>query len=201
VIPKKYIIEWTDKVQWQELYQIEQDLIITRALLSLYKHPVLKTSLAFRGGTALNKIFFNPLSRYSEDIDLVQTIAEPIGETINLIREVMDTWLGTPKRSFSEGLMTLAYRTESDEGVPLKLKLEINTREHFTVLGFQDQTFSSGSSWCPGDVQIRTYKLTELLGSKLRALYQRRKGRDLYDLHMALVNFPDLATDDIIRCF
>ena len=47
----------------------------------------------------------------------------------------------------------------------------------------------------PGDCQLNTYRLEELLGTKLRALYQRRKGRDLFDLCYALAN----ATVDIDR--
>jgi len=96
----------------------------------------LRLSLAFRGGTALNKLFFNPPTRYSEDIDLVQTTAEPIGPTLDSIRDVLDTWLGEPRRIFSNGRITLLYRVLSDEGFPLKLKIEINSREHFSVLGF-----------------------------------------------------------------
>ena len=87
MIPRSYIQEWAKTVPWQEPRQVEQDLIITNALLKLYKHPVLKLSLAFRGGTALNKLFFNPPTRYSEDIDLVQTTSEPIGGTMDAIRE------------------------------------------------------------------------------------------------------------------
>ncbi len=77
MIPKAHLIEWGTIVPWQELRQIEQDLIITRALIELYGHPLLKEKLAFRGGTALNKLIFNPPSRYSEDIDLVQIASEP----------------------------------------------------------------------------------------------------------------------------
>jgi len=96
---------------------------------------VVAQTIAFRGGTALNKLFFSPPLRYSEDIDLVQIKAEPIGETISFIRAVLDPWLGDPKRNFSEGRITLIYRTTSEDGFPLKLKVEANTREHFSVLG------------------------------------------------------------------
>lgn len=41
----------------------------------------------------------------------------------------------------------------------------------------------------------------ELLGTKLRALYQRRKGRDLFDLNLALVLKPDLDKDLLIQCY
>lgn len=201
MIPRSYIIEWAREVPWAELRQIEQDLIITKALLQIYEHPRLKEILAFRGGTALNKLVFKPASRYSEDIDLVQINTEPIGPTIDLIQEILNPWLGKPKRSASQGLATLSYRTMSEDNFPIKVKIEINTREHFSILGFQKYSFSSNSTWSPGTVEILTYKIEELLGTKLRALYQRRKGRDLYDLHLALTSFAHLNTKEIVFCF
>ena len=201
MIPETYITGWIKHCNWRELAQIEQDLIITRAILDIYSQDYLRSTLAFRGGTALNKLFFNPASRYSEDIDLVQIKAEPIGEILSSLRSTLDPWLEEPKRNFSEGLVTLIYKVMSEDNIPLKLKVEINSREHFTELGFQERTFSSESPWAPGVAKITTYALEELLGTKLRALYQRRKGRDLYDLYIALITFPDLNSDLIIACF
>ena len=37
------------------------------------------------------------------------------------------------------------------------------------------------NSWFSGRCELTTYALEELLGTKLRALYQRAKGRDLFD--------------------
>ncbi len=202
MIPKTYLDEWSKTAPWQEKEQVEQDLIITKALLQIYGHPELRKTLAFRGGTALNKLIFNPPSRYSEDIDLVQISTEPIGQTVNALREVMDPWLGRPKKwGASKGLFTLDYRTVSDNQLPIKLKIEINTREHFSILGFHEYQFTSNSSWAPGTVTITGYKIEELLGTKMRALYQRRKGRDLYDLFMALSTLPSLDTQAIVHCF
>ena len=48
---------------------------------------------------------------------------------------------------------------------------------------------------------IRTFKIEELLGTKMRALYQRRKGRDLYDLYIALKTLPHLDCKAILHCF
>ncbi|MBD0391997.1 nucleotidyl transferase AbiEii/AbiGii toxin family protein [Wolbachia endosymbiont of Pentalonia nigronervosa] len=201
MIPRRFIQEWSKVVPWQEPRQIEQDLIINSALLKLYNHSELKKSLALRGGTALNKLFFELQSRYSEDIDLVQVNAEPVGHTIDCIRTVMDLWLGKPNRSFSDGLVTLSYRVVSDDGFPIRLKIEINTREHVSILGFSDHLFSSKSSWVSGSVTILTFQIEELLGTKLRALYQRRKGRDLYDLYVALTTIHSLDIEKIIHCF
>ncbi len=123
MIPRSFIQEWFKEAPWQEPRQIEQDLIITRALIELYSNKNIREKLAFRGGTALNKLFFHPPSRYSEDIDLVQVIPEPIGNTINTIRATMDSWLGEPVRKFSEGRATLIYKVISEDGFPLRLKL------------------------------------------------------------------------------
>ena len=79
MIPKTFLTQWTHVVPWQEERQVEQDLIITTALLRLYSNQILRSKLAFRGGTALNKLFFKKPTRYSEDIDLVQIVGEPIG--------------------------------------------------------------------------------------------------------------------------
>jgi predicted nucleotidyltransferase component of viral defense system len=79
--------------------------------------------LAFRGGTALFKLHLPP-TRYSEDIDLVQVEAGPIGPVMDALQERLNPWLGVPKRKQPEGRVTLTYRVESEEGLPLKLKVE-----------------------------------------------------------------------------
>ena len=89
---------------------------------------------------------------------------------------------------------------ESEEGLPLKLKVEINSREHFSVLGFDRRVFSVESSWFRGDTTILTYQLDELLGTKVRALYQRKKGRDLFDLWKAFT-CAEVVPEQIIGCF
>ena len=106
----------------------------------------------------------------------------PIGPLMVGIREALTPWLGEPKWKQTQGRVTFRYRFESEEGVPLSLKVEINSREHFSVFGFQKQPFVVDSRWFSGAAQILTYDLEELLGTKLRALYQRKKGRDLFDL-------------------
>jgi len=57
------------------------------------------------------------------------------------------------------------------------------------------------SSWFKGSCVITTYQLEELLGTKLRALYQRRKGRDLYDLHRAFTLRDNLNIEHLIECY
>jgi predicted nucleotidyltransferase component of viral defense system len=188
VIPRDYITAWRAQAPWVQDFQVEQDLVISRALVEIFSRPHLQSSLAFRGGTALYKLHIKPPARYSEDIDLVQITAEPIGKTLEILRSVLDPWLGRPQWKQNEGRVTLNYRFNSEDTppVPLRLKVEINSREHLTIFGYSKTPFEVSSRWFTGSCQIMTYELDELLGTKLRALYQRRKGRDLFDLALAL---------------
>src|SRR5659263_571477 len=87
MIPQAYITEWSNNVPWQTNEQVEQDLVICRALIAIFSDEFLAASLAFRGGTALHKLYLHPQPRYSEDIDLVQIRPEPIKETIQRLQE------------------------------------------------------------------------------------------------------------------
>ncbi len=172
---------------------VEQDLIISRALVALYSDPKIRDSLVFRGGTALNKLFIKPPARFSEDIDFVQRRAEPIGATISAIRRVLEPWLGEPKRKITERGVKLIYKYTSVDGIVVKLKIEINTTEHFQALDLQHVPYVVDSNWFTGDCIITTYQIEELMATKLRALYQRRKGRDLFDLwFVSTKNLVDL---------
>ena len=142
----------------------------------------------FRGGTTLHKLFLGTSRRYSEDIDLVQRDAGPIGELVDAIRETLDPWLCSPRWKQSKGRFTLCYRfeTTSSPVSTIRLKIEINTREHFAVLGTTRRSFTVDNPWFNGTAELPVYHIDELLGTKMRALYQRKKGCDLYDLWIAL---------------
>jgi len=114
MIPRRYIEEWKKYAAWPENSQIEQDLVIERALIQLFSAPFLQERLAFRGGTALHKIFLKPQVRYSEDIDLVQINPEPIKDTLSVIRKQLN-FLGKPIVKQKANNNTLIYRFESEK--------------------------------------------------------------------------------------
>jgi hypothetical protein len=58
LIPLAFIQAWTHHAPWPDARQVEQDLIISRALCDLFTSPALKDKIAFRGGTAINKLLF-----------------------------------------------------------------------------------------------------------------------------------------------
>ncbi|MGQ9589944.1 MAG: nucleotidyl transferase AbiEii/AbiGii toxin family protein [Planctomycetota bacterium] len=188
MIPEAAIIHWRNVVPWPQDAQVEQDLILSRALVEIFQEPILSKGLLLRGATALHKLLVSPARRYSEDIDLVQAAPGPIGPLLDAIRARLDPVLGTPRRERNPDNVTLRYRMESEipPVTPLRLKVEINTREHFSVFGAHSRAFAIRSPWFEGRAEVQTYTLDELLATKLRALYQRRKGRDLFDLWVGL---------------
>jgi len=83
----------------------------------------------------------------------------------------------------------------------MKLKIETNTGEHFSVMGYQRIPFKMDSEWYTGSCEITTFHVEEIMGTKLRALYQRRKGRDLYDFAKAFEHFNGLYDAKVVECF
>ena len=201
MIPSAYIQAWSAKAPWPDARQIEQDLIICRALCDLFNAPALKGKIAFRGGTAINKLLFKQPLRYSEDIDLVQTKAEPIGTTVDATRDAL-SWLGKCKREQAGHSMHLVFKftPEADAQATLKLKVEINTREHESLFPIRPYPFAVESDWYQGKTAIASFEPEETFGTKLRALLQRRKNRDLFDLHHGLEQLA-MDPDKLIACF
>ncbi len=155
MIPRAHITAWRSRAPWPLDSQVEQDLVLSRALAEIFSRPLLVRGLAFRGGTALHKLYVKLLYRF-------HTTALPVER--------------------------------------MRLKIEINTREHFNVYGLVHKHFRVKNPWYDGKVDITSYNLEELLATKLRALYQRKKGRDLYDLWLAL---STLTVDEeaVAACF
>lgn len=201
MVIKSAIQQWREHAPWTDVAYIEQDLIISRALVAIFSDEFLASQLAFRGGTALHKLHIRPQARYSEDIDLVQIMAGPIKPIMFRLGEVLSFIPDrVTKQKRYNNTMLCRIQSEGTPPVQLRLKIEINCYEHFTEMGLVKYPFSMENQWFCGSCEITTYHFAELLGTKLRALYQRKKGRDLLDLYLALTQ-TDVNTDDIIRCY
>lgn len=204
MIPSQNIVAWSRVVPWTDSRQVEQDLIISRALVAIFADAELRDELRFRGGTALNKLHFDPPLRYSEDIDLVRTTAGPIGPILDRLRAVLEPWLG---RGQFDGGSPVAPKlffkvdAEHDSDIPIRLKIEINTRERAAFDPPLEMPFTVKNPWFTDSAHIVTYSTEELLATKLRALLQRNKGRDLFDLSYALNAFDKLDESHIIDLF
>lgn len=202
MIPQHYIDSWHDFVQWSEPLQVEQDLILCRAMIDIFSDPFLRDSLRIRGGTALNKLHFKRPLRYSEDIDLVRTTLGPIKPIIRGLRQVLEPWLGPASYKSSPVAPKLRFRVPSEEGglaADIRVKVEINTSEVKSFDPPLTARFVFQSEWEGGGVaDVETFSREEMLATKLRALLQRNKGRDLFDLDRGLELFEGLKTERIL---
>jgi predicted nucleotidyltransferase component of viral defense system len=203
MIDSEIVNAWRANAPWREPSMVEQDLVLSRALVVLFSQPLVRETCTLRGGTALNKLVFAPPARYSEDIDLVQEIPGPIGALLDVVRACLDPWLGRARFETNQRMNTLVWRFQSSAETPvaLRLKVEINSREHGWVGRPEFVPYSVSTPWFSGTADVATVSLPDLLATKLRALYQRRKGRDLFDLHTVMERFSDLDWPKVVSGF
>ena len=200
-ITRQDILAHQTVVPWSAQYQIEQDLLLCRAMVALFNDAFLGTQIAMRGGTLLHKVHLAPPSRYSEDIDLVVVGTRSEDHIRRAIRRVLADVLGSPKASAWDTLtlalrntvkpsrvlrMTYSLPSLMEPGRMLNIVVEANVTErtpHRPVVAipfqfpFREQSIQT---------QIHGYDIHELLGTKMRAMFQRKRGRDLFDLYWAL---------------
>ena len=98
-ITRQDILAHQTIVPWSAQYQVEQDLLLCRAMTALFDDSFLSSQIAMRGGTLLHKVHLAPPARYSEDIDLVVVGSRPAEHIRCAVRRVLAEVLGMPKAS------------------------------------------------------------------------------------------------------
>lgn len=202
LIPEAYITSWRQQAPWPDDTQVEQDLVLSRLIVEIADHDLLGDELAFRGGTCLHKLRLPAPARYSEDLDYVRRTGTRIGPFLDALTEISESVgmrrVGTDT---SGSIVNAKYEADPTLGAGrIRVKIEINIAETDSFLERTAVPFGVDSLWWSGSAEINTFMTEELLGTKLRALYQRSKGRDLFDLWLALTQLP-LDTGQILEAF
>lgn len=200
MIPARHIRAWSRVAPWLTEEQIEQDLVLSRLIVEITNHPVLGEELVFRGGTCLHKVVLPEPLRYSEDLDYVRATHGPIGPLLDAIREIADRLgmdVNTDVGSYPKARLRAPF--ESGTGL-MRVKIEINTYETSPARPHHRAAYSVESGWWFGGADVLTFQPEELVATKLRALFQRKKGRDLFDLWLALTVLG-LDPIEIVACF
>lgn len=188
MIPKAAITQWSTSRSWPTPSAIEQDLLLARMIVEIYNHPTLASELVFRGGTCLHQVVLATPLRYSEDLDFVRRTHTGIGQVLDALRDVA-AGVGLRVAGTDIGQhpkIRLVAASEDDPRLSLRIKVEINTHETSPAEPLVTRPFSVNSSWFSGETQVRTFTDAELVSTKIRALYQRKKGRDLFDMWLGL---------------
>lgn len=200
MIPAGFITSWSGTAPWPSQDQVEQDLVLSRLLCEIAVHPLLGSELVFRGGTCLHKVHLPRALRYSEDLDYVRATHGPIGPLFDSLRQiagVVGMEAATEVGEFPKFFFRQAFESGSGR---LQIKVEINTHETSPAQPHIRLRYEVRSPWWSGSAEVLTFEPAELVATKLRALYQRRKGRDLFDLWLALTHMG-LASEDILASF
>lgn len=191
VLSKGQLTVWADTIGIPNLTLAEHDLRLTHALAGLYCAPALKDVLAFKGGTALNKIYFEKFSRLSVDLDfnLIGPPREVVKQGAPIRKSIEDVLRDQdPDYEFrfsyrADQTTLLARYTPHSGGAKQPLKIELSMRESVPIMGLHEMSIPSPDVGSP--IKVRTYSIEELLSTKIRALYERKKGRDIFDLDCA----------------
>lgn len=184
MIAQAYLNEWTLQAPWPTALQVEQDLVLSRLIVEIAGHELLGDELAFRGGTCLHKLHLPKPLRYSEDLDYVRCTRSGIKPYLTALRDVAGgvglVEHGTAQRG---GMVHIVFDAEATGGPGhIRVKIETNIAETDSFLARRELSYAVDSRWWSGEASVRTFQIEELMATKLRALYQRRKGRDLFDL-------------------
>lgn len=202
MIPRASIIAWSATAPWPSEDQVEQDLILSRLLVEIADDPLLSEELAFRGGTCLHKLHLGEPQRYSEDLDFVRTSQRPLlGEVFDRLRAITERiGLREHRRAFpskNSDTATMWFDADAESGASsIRVKIETNVAESAPFAPHLFIPFAVSSPWWSGGAEIRTFTVEEILATKVRALCQRRKGRDLFDLWIGL-NLPEVDSGKV----
>ena len=202
MIPRAAITAWGNSRPWPNAQAIEQDLLLARMIVELYNHPILGEELVFRGDTCLHQVVLPAPLRYSEDLDFVRRTHTGIGPIFDAVREVADS-VGLHVVNTSRGQQSkirLSAPSEADPSLTLRIKVEINTHETSPAEPLVTRPYSVANGWFDGAAEVRTFTDAELLATKIRALYQRKKGRDLFDMWLGLTQI-ELTGDQLLAAF
>lgn len=185
MVPAAAITAWGTRRPWPTPEQVEQDLILARAICEIANDEYLGNELVFRGGTALHMLHLDQAFRYSEDLDYVRRTGGGIVSVTRALTSLGES-LGFEVRTHVSAHPKVYWRTIAESGVPIRIKIEVNTHERSPALPLIYHEHSVDSSWWAGSAAMQTFQPAELVATKIRALYQRSKGRDVFDLWLAL---------------
>lgn len=195
-IPSVAVTAWRRVRPWRDDRQVEQDLYLSRAAIAIAVHPALADTLAWRGGTCLHKLRLDAPRRYSEDLDYVQVGgAADLGWMIDALRDAaVDAGMLMTGSQHSKVRVKGFFGAKSNFGAAVKVKVEVNVDDAEPAMGLEKVRHEiDATRWWSGGADILTYQPPELIGTKFRALAQRSKGRDLWDVDLAR---RELGIDD-----
>lgn len=187
---------------------VEKDYVLGWLLWGIGSHPGLRDDWVFKGGTCLKKCFVETY-RFSEDLDFTVLEGGPLApdDLVPVLVEMLDSveqetgiTLSSrapfvklrPDRRSAEG--RIYYRGPRGAPGEARVKLDLTYDETVVESTVRRTIAHAYEDELPGDAAVQCYSFVELFAEKLRALGQRTRPRDLYDV-INLYRRADLRKD------
>ena len=178
---------------------VEKDYVLGWMLAGINAHPVLRESWVFKGGTCLKKCFFETY-RFSEDLDFTLTehdqldegflrdafkqvgewIQERTGIEIPAEKQVFDVYKNPRSTTSCQG--KISYRGPVSPRDMPRIKLDLTADERLVLSPQRVPVFHPYSDAPEEGIEAYAYAYEEVFGEKVRALAERTRPRDLYDV-------------------
>lgn len=201
MIPKSEILELATQASLQA-HVIEKDFVLGWLIAGINQHPVIGDDWVFKGGTCLKKCYFETY-RFSEDLDfticdnshinveflratfteIAEWIYEQSGIEIPVDRLLFEAY--TNPRGVKSCQGRVYYKgpaTFSGNHSMPRIKLDLSSDE-ILVDDPVVMPVRHDYSDCPNDgISVQCYSYAEVFAEKIRALKERTRPRDLYDV-------------------
>ena len=180
---------------------VEKDYVLGWLLAGIFNHPALAEKWVFKGGTCLKKCYFETY-RFSEDLDFTLTdethlnvdflvatfreiaawVYEQTGIELPADKVYFEVFRNRRDRQAGQGRISYRGPIAPSSGDLPRIKLDL-TWDEMLVLPPVDRPVSHAYSDAPeGGIMARCYSYEEVFAEKVRALAERARPRDLYDV-------------------
>ncbi|MGS2722957.1 nucleotidyl transferase AbiEii/AbiGii toxin family protein [Porticoccus sp. GXU_MW_L64] len=180
---------------------VEKDYVLGWLLAAVDANAELSDAWVFKGGTCLKKCYFETY-RFSEDLDFTlkdevqldetflktqfasisEWLYDEAGIEIPVDRLIFDVHPNPRGRNSCEGRVYYqSYFASGKRSIP-KIKFDLTADEVLVLPPSKQKVFHTYSDVPPGGIHIDCYSYPEVFGEKVRALGERGRPRDLYDV-------------------
>ena len=200
MIDKREILEAASSLGLQPSV-VEKDYVLGWLLAGIYANSELTDGWVFKGGTCLKKCYFETY-RFSEDLDFtlrdeacldLAFLQRTLGNVVEWVSDFSGLTIPTDQLSFDiyqnpRGRLScqgkVGYRgpvSPTSGGWP-KIKLDLTADEVLVLPPVKRAVFHPYTDGPEGGIWINSYAYEEAFGEKIRALGERTRPRDLYDV-------------------
>ncbi len=179
---------------------VEKDYVLGWMLAGISFHPRTRDTWLFKGGTCLKKCYFETF-RFSEDLDftlldsshvddavlrplfseITQWVYEQSGIELPENERLFEVYINPRAKKSAQG--RLGYRGPMQRQASLpRIRFDLTDDERVVLKGERRHVHHPYSDEPEGGIEVLAYCFEEVFAEKLRALAERQRPRDLYDV-------------------